>query len=528
MYPTILVSMLAFFCIWGCTKKQNEAVTENQRISIDKNQLLRVNLGRYEPSFNWQNVKSNTALMLVENIMTALARFKIMSDGRIEVIPALATQWSRDKSGKVWTFQLRPGVQWSDGTPLKAQHFLDGFERLLNPKEALATEFPFLFDLVNGKAFYEGQVTFDKVGVSIGPKGKSLKFQFNKPIGFFHMYMATFIGAPIRKDFIAQYPKSWGQQVNVPVLGPYKPLLLNSNGEVYLERNPYYWSEPAKIAYVKLSNVSDPHTSARLMSQGQFDLNLNPPDVLDEKGKKFLKWKKAYSVISLLINTDRLTFKGAKERRILRQSIDQNSLAKIFGKQSTAQKTWFPPVADLQNRFHFKNNIEPISAKIQEFQKSQRPIKMIAYSDKKKVQLAEAIQFQLKQKLGLNVELKVLPVKLFFDTITKGDYDLAIYAIVTLVPHPYNFMDFFLPEKSKDYTRWTNSEYNQLILKSRESKDLKQANEYFYQIEKILQKEVPLIPLLSRAIIYQQGERIKEWPVGSVRLFHFDKAVFNF
>ena len=54
------------------------------------------------------------------------------------VAPSLATKWSVDSSGTRWTFELRKGVRFHDGTPFDAQAVVDSFNRLLDPDRGLA------------------------------------------------------------------------------------------------------------------------------------------------------------------------------------------------------------------------------------------------------------------------------------------------------------------------------------------------------------------------------------------------------
>ncbi|MGE5070057.1 MAG: ABC transporter substrate-binding protein, partial [Bacillota bacterium] len=50
------------------------------------------------------------------------------------ILPALAAQWSVSKDGLVWSFRLRPGVSFHDGTALSAQHVVDSLQREIQPE----------------------------------------------------------------------------------------------------------------------------------------------------------------------------------------------------------------------------------------------------------------------------------------------------------------------------------------------------------------------------------------------------------
>ncbi len=54
-------------------------------------------------------------------------------DKDFNVIPASAESWSVDASGKYWTFKLRKGLQWSDGTPLTAADYEATFRYSADP-----------------------------------------------------------------------------------------------------------------------------------------------------------------------------------------------------------------------------------------------------------------------------------------------------------------------------------------------------------------------------------------------------------
>src|SRR5215468_2166390 len=54
----------------------------------------------------------------------------------MQPIPWLAESWESDPTAKVWTFHVRPGVKFHDGSPLTADDVVYTFQRLLDPKTA--------------------------------------------------------------------------------------------------------------------------------------------------------------------------------------------------------------------------------------------------------------------------------------------------------------------------------------------------------------------------------------------------------
>ena len=71
------------------------------------------------PSLDPASALEGPVPLVARQIFDTLLRY---SDGGSDVEPALAVQWSVSRDGLVWTFRLREGVRFHDGTPLTSQH----------------------------------------------------------------------------------------------------------------------------------------------------------------------------------------------------------------------------------------------------------------------------------------------------------------------------------------------------------------------------------------------------------------------
>jgi oligopeptide transport system substrate-binding protein len=132
------------------------------------------------PTLDWSLATDNVSINILHNIMEGLAGY----DNKLQPKPALAEKWSVSKDGKTYTYTLRAGVQWSDGTPLTAQHFWDSWERALNPKTASEYAY-FLFDVENAQAYNEGKLTdTSKLGFK-AIDAKTFQVTLNKRASYF-------------------------------------------------------------------------------------------------------------------------------------------------------------------------------------------------------------------------------------------------------------------------------------------------------------------------------------------------------
>ncbi|MGW8379788.1 ABC transporter substrate-binding protein [Streptomyces sp. ODS28] len=161
-----------------------------------------------------------------------------------KVVPDLATDTgSPSKGATVWTYHLKKGLTYEDGSPITAADIKYGVERSFSPE--LSGGPPYLREWLVGGDTYQGP--FGKKGKGSGrksldsietPDAHTIRFQLKKPVGDFP-YLATltqFAPVPAKKDTGTEYEKH-------PVSsGPYKVVSNSNDGErLRLDRNPH-WS----------------------------------------------------------------------------------------------------------------------------------------------------------------------------------------------------------------------------------------------------------------------------------------------
>jgi len=84
------------------------------------------------------NVTDGESLRVTHQIFDTLVKYK---PNNTEVVPSLAVKWTVSKDQKVWTFYLRKGVKFHDGTPFNAQAVKFNFDRWRDPKNPYHIKF---------------------------------------------------------------------------------------------------------------------------------------------------------------------------------------------------------------------------------------------------------------------------------------------------------------------------------------------------------------------------------------------------
>src|SRR5205085_12380206 len=98
-------------------------------------------------------------------------------DKNWNVIPGMADKWTVDSTGKVWTFTLHPGVQWSDGTPVTADDYVASFRYAADPKHAWDFAWYFSGVIKNFTDINKGKVPVDQLGMKTGANKNELMIE---------------------------------------------------------------------------------------------------------------------------------------------------------------------------------------------------------------------------------------------------------------------------------------------------------------------------------------------------------------
>jgi peptide/nickel transport system substrate-binding protein len=268
-----------------------------------------------------------------------------------KVVPDLATDTGRpNKDATVWTYTLKKGLKYEDGTAITSADIKYGIERSFAPE--LSGGAPYLRDWLVGAADYQGPYK-DKKGLSAieTPDSRTIVFHLNKPEGEFP-YLATqtqFTPVPEAKDTGAKYEEH-------PVSsGPYKVVENENDGEkLVLERNKYWSSavDDQRKAYpdkIEVESGLDSSVINQRLSASQgadattvtTDTNLGPSELAKVTSDKELAKRVGTGHFGytnyLAFNPTVKPFDNAKVREAVSYAIDRTSVVNAAGGSSLAE-----------------------------------------------------------------------------------------------------------------------------------------------------------------------------------------------
>lgn len=269
-----------------------------------------------------------------------------------QVVPDLATGLGTpSKNATVWTYQLKKGLKYEDGSPITSADVKYGVERSFAAE--LSGGAPYLRDWLIGGADYEGpfgkgKKTLDSIET---PDARTVVFKLNKPVGDFP-YLATqtqFAPVPKKKDTIGKYEEH-------PLSsGPYQVVKNTNDGErLQLKRNPQ-WSaktDDQRKAYPDTIDVRsglDPAVINQRLSTSSgddaqavtTDTNLGPAELAQVAQDKSLKSRVGTGHFGytnyLAFNPDVKPFDQKEVREAVSYAIGRSSVVNAVGGSSLAE-----------------------------------------------------------------------------------------------------------------------------------------------------------------------------------------------
>lgn len=257
--------------------------------------------------------------------------------GTFQVEPGLATHWQVSDDGLLWTFFLRPGLRFSDGSPLDAAAVVASVERQQNPSHAFArADFRYARDLYGDVAAVRA---LDAITVQFALRRRFMPFLAS---------LAMPAAAVVSPAAIAMHQGDIAS--GSPSSGPYRLVYWERGTRVVLERNPHYWGVPARVARLVFTVVPDARQRVIALESGAADIAL----AMLPQERSFvalhpnlrLHEVAGNNVVYLAMNTTHAPLDDRKVRRAIAAAVDRQTLV-VRGFHGLAQPAYgaVPPYA---------------------------------------------------------------------------------------------------------------------------------------------------------------------------------------
>jgi len=482
---------LAFSC--ACTKKSG----------APKN-IFRYPIESDPPTLDWSLVHDHVSFEVLHSLQDGLTQH----DGNLNVVPALASRWEISQDGKTYTFYLRDDAKWSDGVPVKAEHFVTGWRRLLDPKHAAEYAY-FLFDVENAQEYNSGQVTDPSL---IGIKAldeKRVQIRLKYPAGYF-LHIPTFaITAPQRDDVIQAHPKDFTEPQHLRTTGPYRLIEWKHDSKLTFEPNPYYYGKKPAIEKIEFLVVKEDSTALNLYERGELEVAMRIPALDLDRVKRWADYRSSPVLRGYYygFNTNLKPFDNVLVRKAFAHAIDRKELVALLKGGQLPAKAWVP-----RGMFGYDNNVgidyNPSLAKsflakagFPNGKNFPRVTLMYDSTELNKL-VAERLQFAWKNVLNIpDIELTTQEWKVYLDTLSHNTPALWRMGWGADYPDPHNFLDLFTSKSGNNHTHWRNPRYDSLILAGAKNMNPTERIEIYKKAQQILlEEDAAIIPLFQQSV----------------------------
>jgi oligopeptide transport system substrate-binding protein len=427
-----------------------------------------------------------------------------------KVVPALATRWDVNPDGSVYTFHLRQGVTFTDGTPFVARQVALSWRRVLDPKVKGGRGWP-LYPIKGAKEFADGKATTIE-GLAT-PDDSTIVVTLKEPFAIFPKLLAMPVGA-ITPDRI---PANFGE--NPVGTGPWKLVEWKHDDYLLFAPNKGYWGGAPKADSLKARIIAEPSTAVAEFESGNVDvLQIPQGDIRsweeDVDRRKLLRSTPSLELVYVAINTTRGPLRDYRVRQALNHAIDRRVLVRnlIAGRGELAAGV-IPPELPGGDKTRIGYQFDTLRAR-QLLREAGYPngidLDLWTSTNPIYVRIAETLQgyFQLS---GIRVKLIQRESAAAREAARKGQADLFVKDWYADYPDAENFLYPLLFSTNKgvggNVSYFANAEFDSLVATARREQDETKRIALYKQADELAFREAPMIFLY----FYNELYAVQPW-----------------
>ena len=514
MLALVLATVMAFSMVacGGNANPGSASTATSTSATATGNKNVTVQIG---PNPETLDPALNAALDGGNVILTAFEGLLIVDENN-EVQPGQAESYEVSEDGLTWTFHLREGLKWSDGTDLTAEDFVYSYKRVVDP----ATAAPYSYTVLNMVAGYEEAVNGNVDALQVeAPDATTFVVHLSYPCAYFDQLVAFATLNPVQKATVEANGESWATAADTYVSnGPFYMTEWVVGQKIVLSKNPNYkggW-DSSKIVSDSITFLLMEDDSAALTAfqTGQAQLVKNYPSEETATLKETPEFKQGeyLSTSYQSINLDEEVFQDVNVRKALSLAIDRSYIAEVIdnGLSEPAYTLVCPGVTDIDGK-DFVDNADYVNIPEDYEQakaEAQAALAEAGYPNGEgfptitfttndagsNKTIAEYMQQCYKEVLGITMEIETVEWSTFSAQRRAGDYQLARNGWVLDYNDPSNIIELFGSTNDNNDGQYNNPEFDKLMQESQTS-DKEVHYQKLHEAEKLLLEDYAMIPL---------------------------------
>ena len=462
------------------------------------------------------------------------------ADGNL--IPGVATGFTTNEAGDVFTFTLRDNAVWSDGKPVTAGDFVYAWRRLADPETASPYQwFISVMGLKGGSAVTSGDADPSTLGVT-AIDDHTLQVELDVPLSYFAATTTHASTFPSPAWVIAEHGADWTKVGNLVGNGAYVLTEHIPNERSTRERSTTYWNNDATILdKVVALVINDENTDLTRYLAGELDKGTVPSGQylrlkeeypnqatsfprlctyyysfnMSESGQEALKDVRVRQALSYAV-----------DRSIITENILQAGQIDAFTFTPGATAGFEVPEVEFGALSQDERNAKAVELMADAGYGADNPltIDLLYNTSEGHKKIAIAVSQMWKQTLGVEATLANMEWKTFLETRGAQDFDVARGGWCGDYNEASTFLDLLTTPSGYNDGKYSNAEVDSLMTDAKTAAD---PSGNYTRVEEILANEMPLIPLYHYTGVFMLKETLKGWPYSNVEQNWYSRDLYK-
>lgn len=459
------------------------------------------------------------------------------------IVGAMAESWEISDDGLVYTFKLRDGLMWSDGSALTAEDFVYSYLRVLDPATGAQYAGMLTDYIVGAEAYYAGEGDAEAVGIK-ALDASTLEITLMQPTAYYLGILGMWVYSPVNQATVEANGEQWTLSADTYVSnGPFKMAEINFGKGYLMVKNENYWdADSVMLESLEFRFIPDPSTALIAVEQGDVDGSMTVPaaDLPTLKATSdALQIIPSYGTTYYEVNMSKAPYDDVKVRMALAMALDRTALIENV-LQSTDQPAYslvapgysVDGVAYEEGRPDYglaaTAQVEAAQAMLAEagFPNGEGfPTLELSYYTSESVKpVVEAMQQMWEENLNIDVEVTTEEWAVYYEGIQALEYDVAAMGWGADYMHPMTFFPIRVSDGIYNNSGYASEEYDALVEKAKLETDPMEGMKILREAEDVLMADMPLIPLYYRSSPRLMAANVAGWYITPLNNMYFKSA----